>query len=176
MDKISILKNIKVLLGLEDPQPASPTYTLKDGTPVTISALELGGTVMVGDAKAPVGEHELSDGTVITVDENGVITNIKPSQVEAQEQVQEPQQPAGLTEEMVRKIVAEMLKEKTDSIEARLSVQKEANAKIIALISDILNTPAASTQAPQQPFAAAQPLSKTERFANLKKALEKIKN
>ena len=52
--------------------------TLKDGTIVEITALEVGGIVTVEGIPAPVGEHELSDGTYIVVGENGAITEIKP--------------------------------------------------------------------------------------------------
>lgn len=52
--------------------------TLKDGTIVEVTALEVGGIVTIEGVPAPVGEHELSDGTYIVVGENGAITEIKP--------------------------------------------------------------------------------------------------
>jgi len=51
------------------------TYTLKDGTAVEISALEVGGTVTVDGNPAPDGQHELEDGTVIEV-LDGVIASV----------------------------------------------------------------------------------------------------
>lgn len=51
--------------------------TLKDGTIVEVTALEVGGIVTIEGVPAPVGEHELSDGTYIIVGENGAIMEIK---------------------------------------------------------------------------------------------------
>lgn len=52
---------------------------LKDGTDITVTELVAGGVVMIGEAPAPAGEHELADGTKITVGEGGVITAIMPA-------------------------------------------------------------------------------------------------
>lgn len=90
MDKHKLLKDIKVFLGLEE--MPSPTYTLADGTPIEISELVAGGTVIVGDGPAPAGEHILSDGQTIVVDENGVITEIRP--VAAPTEMTQPPEPA----------------------------------------------------------------------------------
>jgi len=52
--------------------------TLKDGTIVEVTALEIGGIVTIEGVPAPVGQHELSDGTVIVLGENGAIMEIMP--------------------------------------------------------------------------------------------------
>lgn len=53
-------------------------YSLKDGTKVMISSLEVGGEVKLADGTdAPNGEHELADGTTIVVDA-GKIVEVKP--------------------------------------------------------------------------------------------------
>ena len=52
---------------------------LQDGTPVQITALEVGGIVTINGVPAPAGEHTLQDGTVIVVGENGAIMEIKPA-------------------------------------------------------------------------------------------------
>lgn len=54
------------------------TGTLKDGTVVEVTALEVGGIVTIQGVPAPVGEHTLSDGTVIVLGENGAIMEIMP--------------------------------------------------------------------------------------------------
>jgi hypothetical protein len=52
-------------------------YSLADGTKVMISALEVGGMVTMADGTpAPMGEHQLMDGTSIQVDEMGAIIEI----------------------------------------------------------------------------------------------------
>lgn len=60
------------------PAALNTDYVLKDGTAVTIDKLEVGGVVLVAGIPAPVGDHELSDGTKITVGEGGLITAIVP--------------------------------------------------------------------------------------------------
>lgn len=51
--------------------------TLMDGTPVQVTELAVGGIVTINGTPAPVGEHQLSDGTYIVVGDNGAITEIK---------------------------------------------------------------------------------------------------
>lgn len=50
---------------------------LKDGTEVEITELQVGGIVTIQGTPAPIGEHELEDGTIIVVGDNGAITEIK---------------------------------------------------------------------------------------------------
>jgi hypothetical protein len=57
---------------------AMVSATLEDGTVVEVTALEVGGIVTIEGVPAPVGEHKLSDGTVIVVGENGAIMEIMP--------------------------------------------------------------------------------------------------
>jgi len=51
---------------------------LKDGTVVEVTELAVGGIVTIDGVAAPVGEHELEDGTVIVLGDNGAIMEIKP--------------------------------------------------------------------------------------------------
>lgn len=58
--------------------PAAPKeYELKIGGKVMIDKLEAGGIVMIDGAPALPGDIELMDGTMITVGDNGVISEIK---------------------------------------------------------------------------------------------------
>lgn len=54
---------------------------LSDGTVVKFDKLEAGGIITVvtpnGEIPAPVGEHELEDGTIIVVSESGIIAEVK---------------------------------------------------------------------------------------------------
>jgi spore coat protein CotH len=54
------------------------TGTLMDGTVIEVTSLEVGGIVTIEGVPAPVGEHTLSDGTVVVLGENGAIMEIKP--------------------------------------------------------------------------------------------------
>lgn len=65
------------------PAPVSlMTATLKDGTQVEITEMAVGGIVTINGQPAPMGEHELSDGTYIVVGDNGAIMEIKPANEE----------------------------------------------------------------------------------------------
>jgi hypothetical protein len=60
------------------PEMEIPTKAkLKDGTEVEVTELEVGGIVTIQGTPAPVGEHELEDGTIIVLGDNGVIMEIK---------------------------------------------------------------------------------------------------
>lgn len=61
------------------PQTLATDYKLKDGTAVSIDRLEVGGVALVNGVPAAAGEHELEDGTKITVGEGGVITLVTPA-------------------------------------------------------------------------------------------------
>jgi hypothetical protein len=61
-------------------QPASiqlATAKLADGTEVEVTELAVGGIITIQGVPAPIGEHQLEDGTIIVVGDNGAITEIK---------------------------------------------------------------------------------------------------
>jgi len=184
-DKHSILKSIKVLLGLEE--MPSPTYTLADGTPIEVSSLEVGGTVIVGDAPAPEGEHTLSDGQVITVDELGVITELKPK-MEAPEPGDmgdvppvNPEKPAetmtqATIEQMVKEAVKEAVGEQMKAYTSKMEKQEKANKDLIALMDEILKMPAVTPEPPKQSFKKDTPLGKTEKYGQILSNFQQLKS
>lgn len=110
---------------------------LEDGTPVWISALEVGGDVFVIDEnmeKAPIfdGEHILADGsTVVTVD--GKITEIKPKQEEAPAEV--------AAEEVVTEELAEPAEAPSEPAPAETPVAETAidEAAVMAIVQPKLD-------------------------------------
>jgi hypothetical protein len=177
-DKNSILKSIKVLLGLE--AAASPVYTLADGTPIEVSELVLGGTVIVGDAPAPAGEHILSDGQTIVVDENGVITEIRPVAVEVPEVEEMGGDPAApvtkaTIEQMVKDAVKEAVGEQMKTYTTGLQKQENAVKSMVTLMEEVLKMPTVSSDPPKQTFSKV-PESKTERYSNILQKFQTIKN
>jgi hypothetical protein len=58
------------------------TAKLMDGTEVEVTELAIGGIVTIQGVPAPIGEHQLEDGTIIVVGDNGAITEIKPATTE----------------------------------------------------------------------------------------------
>jgi hypothetical protein len=60
------------------PELTLPTKAkLKDGTEVEITEVQVGGIVTIQGTPAPIGEHELEDGTILVVGDNGAILEIK---------------------------------------------------------------------------------------------------
>ena len=65
------------------------TAKLMDGTEVEVTELAVGGIVTIQGVPAPIGEHQLEDGTIIVVGDNGAITEIKPAVTEEAAPAQE---------------------------------------------------------------------------------------
>jgi hypothetical protein len=126
-------------------------YSLVDGTKVMISALEIGGMVTLEDGTpAPVGEHQLMDGTSITVDELGAIVEIESpkSDVVEEEPVAPaaPIPPAQDTTAMAEELKAEFAEQKSQ-LEAKIaeleSKVKQGFAQVAELVEALSNTPTA---------------------------------
>jgi hypothetical protein len=64
--------------------------TLMDGTKVEVTELVIGGIVTIDGVPAPVGQHTLSDGTMIVLGDNGVIMEIMPAESEVEVEVSVP--------------------------------------------------------------------------------------
>jgi hypothetical protein len=127
-------------------------YSLMDGTKVEISALEIGGYVMLADGTpAPAGDHELMDGTQITLDENAIIIEIKSKVEEATPEVdteveakkEEDKKMAEMAEQFEAKI-AELVEAKNASDVKILDLEnkvKQGFAQVAELIEALSNTP-----------------------------------
>jgi hypothetical protein len=164
MNPKEALKQIKALFEdmpqvVEPVAPVEPTvtkvemaeYSLVDGTKVMISALEIGGMVEMADGTpAPQGEHQLMDGTIIQVDELGVIVEIESpkSDVIEEEPVApaEPVEPAQDTTAMIQELKDDYEKKKME-LDAKIakleSKVKEGFAQVAELVEALSNTPTA---------------------------------
>lgn len=112
------LEQIKALFADQNGQVAPSTdpieqfkeYTLADGAKVMVDNLAVGGKVTVegpeGPIPAPAGDHILSDGQVITLDEAGVITQIATPEIET---------------EVEKESETDMMKKKMDEMEAKIA-------------------------------------------------------
>ena len=122
------------------PEMVVPTMAkLKDGTEVEISEMGVGGIVTIQGVPAPVGDHELEDGTVITVGDNGAITAIVPTATE----------PA-MVEDMSAKFSAFELStnEKFASYEAKFADYEAKLKKATKVIEGLLNLTQTLAEAP----------------------------
>lgn len=104
---------------VEETKVEMAEYSLMDGTKVEISALEIGGTVLLADGTpAPAGEHQLMDGTQIQLDENGIIVEISAA---AEEATSEPD-----TEVEAKKEEDKKMQEMQEQFEAKIAELVEA--------------------------------------------------
>jgi hypothetical protein len=148
------------------PLQSMAEYTLKSGAKVMIDKFEVGGKVTLVDeggneVPAPAGEHELIDGSVITLDENSLITSIKVPEVELPEVPEvEIESNKHEEEDMMKKKIEEMQKQLDEikmAYDAKLASQEAKFSKGMSDISDVLvqllNTPSANaTEAPKEKF------------------------
>jgi len=101
-------------------------YTLLDGTKVNVSELAIGGVVTLEDGSfAPMGEHTLADGSVIQLNDAGVILEIAAPKEDAM--------PEEEMSKMIDKKVEEMSASFKSQIESLSNQNAELKSKILAL-------------------------------------------
>jgi len=139
---------------VEETKVEMAEYSLMDGTKVEISALEIGGTVLLADGTpAPAGEHQLMDGTEIQLDENGIIVEIS---AKTEDATSEPDTEVEAKKEEDKKMqeMAEQFEAKfAELVEAKIAAEKRVEeleskikqgfAQVADLIEALSNTPAA---------------------------------
>jgi len=112
MTAAEAIKTIKVMLGVDQVVETTVTEvklaeaTLVDGTVVKVEGeFEVGKQLVVvtaeGDVPAPEGIHETTEGLLVTVDAEGVITSLE----EKEEEVEAEATEATLSEDFVKQIV-----------------------------------------------------------------------
>jgi uncharacterized protein YuzE len=135
---------------VEETKVEMAEYSLMDGTKVEISALEVGGSVNLADGSvAPAGDHELMDGTEITLDENGKIiaieTKVEEVSPEAEVEAKDDKKMEDMAEQFNASI-AELVEAKRVSDEKVLELEnkvKQGFAQVAELIEALSNTPSA---------------------------------
>lgn len=169
------------------PTPAAPTpqalntdYQLKDGTPVTIDKLEIGGTVLMGGMPAPAGEYELADGTKCTIGEGGLITAITPAAAA------EPVFNMAAVELAIAKAInsykEEMATErltasqKLSTAESKITKQQETITGLFGLIEQLAETPTSEPVIENKlSFQKEKIISREERLKSLVQNIKKLK-
>jgi hypothetical protein len=136
---------------VEETKVEMAEYSLMDGTKVEISALEIGGLVTIEGQPAPAGDHELMDGTEITLDESGKIIEIETKVEEVTPEVDtelgdkkdNEEKMAELSEQFAAKF-AELIEAKNASDLKVLELEskvKQGFAQVAELIEALSNTP-----------------------------------
>ncbi len=158
---------------------------LADGTIVKFDKLEAGGMISVvtpdGEVPAPVGEHELEDGTMVVVTEAGMIAEVKmPEQkpeVEAEISIENG---IGKKEEKMQEDkfaeITEQFDSKLSAIEAKVELQSNAIKQLVEFMETYAKVETAEeTQAPKNNFRAETKVSKSDAYNKLQNIFQTIK-
>jgi hypothetical protein len=161
---------------VETVEVAMETMMLKDGvTILEAESFEAGQAVFIvaenGDkVAAPIGEHELEDGRVLVITEEGLIAEIKDAMVE---EVETPE--AGVevevemtTEEMIKAIVTNMSVEVSKQIEA---IRTELSAQITEVKTTQVEVKASTKAKPE----VAETSTKNVKLTRSQKILNNLK-
>lgn len=159
------------------------TYDLKDGSKIDLSGLEIGAEAMLVDesgnaSPAPDGEHELVDGTMITV-VGGKVEGIETPQAEA-EPIEEVEEEIPMEQDKFTEIdgTIENLKAENEALKAKIASIEGKFSQAINDLSDVVlglaSTPSAGPiQAPKNSFSQVEKREeKIERFLNKVKNLK----
>jgi hypothetical protein len=158
-------------------------YTLEGGAKVLITELEPGGmvTVVAEDGSisaAPVGDHKLVDGTVITVDEMGVITAIVVPSVEpvvAPEVAELTQKVAQLQE--VVKVLESAVKMQEQKFNADITATQLKVKAIAEIFTAMVEIPSANeTQKVKNNFDSHLKLTREQKISNFLAFAKTLKN
>jgi hypothetical protein len=175
---------------VETSEPEAPvaelafeTYDLKDGSKIDLSGLEIGAEAMLVDesgntSPAPDGEHELVDGTMITI-VGGKVEGIETPQAEA-EPIEEVEEEIPMESDKFEEVNVsisslqaenEALKAKIASIEGKFS---QAINDLSDVVLGLASTPSAGPiQTPKNSFSQVEKREdKIERFLNKVKTLK----
>lgn len=185
------LDKIKALFAEEvPPAPVAPVkekmeakeYTLEGGMKVLITELEPGGVVTVvaedgSISAAPVGDHKLVDGTVITVDEMGVITGVVVPSVEAPvaPEVAEMQQKVAQLQEVV-KVLETAVKVQEQNFNAQIKSAEGKIKSMAEIFTAMVEIPSANeTQKVKNNFDSHLKLTREQKINNFLEFAKTIK-
>lgn len=167
------------------PQLLNTDYQLKDGTAVTVDKLDVGGTVLIGGMPAPAGEHELADGTKLTVGEGGVITLVTLGAAAPPAPAFSEAQMSAVNEAIAKAInsykeemAAERLAatEKLQAAEKTINEQKEKITGLFAIVEQLAETPTADPVVENKlSFSKEKEKNREERIKALVQNIKKLK-
>jgi hypothetical protein len=152
------------------------TMMLKDGvTILEAESFEAGQAVFIvaenGDkVAAPIGDHELEDGRVLVITEEGMIAEIKEAMVEEETPEAEVEVEVEMTtEEMIKAIVTNMSVEVSKQIEA---IRTELSAQIAEVKTTQVEVKASTKAKPE----VAETSNKNVKLSRSQKILNNLKN
>lgn len=166
---------------------------LADGSIVKFDKLEAGGLITLvtpdGEVPAPVGEHELEDGTKIIVAEQGMIAEVKMPEAEVEVTVDSEMsadpgdEQSEETEEVSEEPKADRFAEisaqfeaKFSEVEAKVELLNEVANKMVEFMDAFVKVETVEkTQAPKNTFVAQASNSKKNAYNKLQNIFQTIK-
>jgi hypothetical protein len=166
---------------------------LADGTIVKFDKLEAGGIISVvtpdGEVPAPVGEHELEDGTIVVVSEAGVIAEVKMveadgNEVEVEvEMSEEDEDPIVAEEEVVAEPqvdkfaeISEQFNSKLAEVETKVDMLNDVTKRLVEFMEAFAKVETAQeTQAPKNAFSAQNKVSRADAYKKLQNVFQTLK-
>jgi len=167
---------------------------LADGTIVKFDKLEAGGMISVitpdGEIPAPVGEHELEDGTIIVVTEEGIIAEVKmveadENEVEVEVEMSEEDEDAkpAIEEEVIAEPqvdrfaeISEAFNSKLAEVESKVDLLNDVTKKLVEFMDAFAKVETAQeTQAPKNAFSAQNKVSKADAYKKLQNIFQTLK-
>lgn len=166
---------------------------LADGTIVKFDKLEAGGMISVvtpdGEIPAPVGEHELEDGTVVVVVEEGVIAEVKMvEEVEESVEVEvemgeeedapEAEEDAPAAEPQPDRFaeITEMFEAKFAEVESKVELLNNVTKQLVEFMDAFAKVETAEeTQKPKNTFMSQNKVSKQDAYKKLQNVFQNLK-
>lgn len=202
MEAKEALKQIKSLLfanqeeaSQQEVQVEFAEGVLSDGTIVKFDKLEAGGMISVvtaeGEVPAPVGEHELEDGTIVVVSEPGIIAEVKmvePNEDEVEVEVEmseeDEEESAKTEEEVVAEPQVDKFAEMSESfnakfaeVEAKIEFLNDISKRLVEFMEAYAKVESVEeTQAPKNAFFAQSKNSKQDAYKRLQNVFQNLKN
>jgi hypothetical protein len=142
-----------------------------------------------GEIPAPVGEHELEDGTIVIVLEEGIIAEVKMveadgNEVEVEvEMSKEDEDAKPSTEEVVAEPqvdrfaeISEAFNSKLAQVETKVDMLNDVTKKLVEFMDMFAKVETAQeTQAPKNAFSAQNKVSKADAYKKLQNIFQTIK-
>lgn len=163
---------------------------LADGSVVKFDKLEAGGMITLvtpdGEVPAPVGEHQLEDGSIIVVAEQGVIAEVKQPEaeveVEVESEMSEDEKDEDKEEETVEPQpdrfaeITEAFNAKYAELESKISTLDEATKRLVEFMEAFASKETAeATQAPKNTFMAQNRAVKEGSYKSLQNVFQNLK-
>jgi hypothetical protein len=153
---------------------------LADGTIVKFDKLEAGGVISIvtpeGEVPAPVGEHELENGTIIVIAEAGVIAEVKMIEEEEVEVVEEMKTDV-INYDSKFEEISNTFNSKISEVETKLQFLNDITKKLVEFMDAFAQVESApETQAPKNTFLSQNKNGKVDAYKKLQNIFQTIKN